>query len=92
MSGWRPLLRIARRDALRARGRSLLVTAMIALPVLGMTAIDVTARSAQLGAPTAPKGFDPVVGTGVIHERRHSLTWAISPDVSWMVTRAAPSG
>ncbi len=41
------------------------------------------ARSAQLGASTAPKGFEPVVGTGVIHERRHSLTWAISPDVSW---------
>ena len=51
MSRWRPLLRIARRDALRARGRSLLVTAMIALPVLGMTAIDVTARSAQLDPP-----------------------------------------
>ncbi len=46
-SGWRPLLRIARRDALRARGRSALVVAMVGLPILAMTATDVLARSAQ---------------------------------------------
>lgn len=40
-------------------------------------------RSAQLGGKTAPKGFDPVTGTGVIHERRHALTWATSPGVAW---------
>ncbi len=45
---WRPLLRIARRDALRARGRSALVVAMVGLPVLALTATDVLARSAQL--------------------------------------------
>ena len=45
---WRPALRIARRDALRARGRSVLVVVMIALPVLTMTAVDVLSRSAQL--------------------------------------------
>ena len=32
LAGWRPALRLARRDALRARGRSLLVLVMIALP------------------------------------------------------------
>ena len=41
-------LRIARRDALRARGRSALIVAMIALPVLGLTATDVVLRSGQL--------------------------------------------
>lgn len=43
------------------------------------------ARSAQVDpqARTVPKGFDAVIGTGVIHERRHALTWATSPDVSW---------
>ncbi|HEY9440872.1 MAG TPA: ABC transporter permease, partial [Streptomyces sp.] len=46
-TGWRAALRIARRDALRARGRSALVVAMIALPVLGVTAADVTYRSAM---------------------------------------------
>ncbi|MFF4163909.1 FtsX-like permease family protein [Streptomyces sp. NPDC001741] len=45
LTGWRAALRIARRDALRAKGRSALVVAMIALPVLGVTAADVTYRS-----------------------------------------------
>ena len=25
----------------------------------------------------------PWLGTGVIHERRHALTWATSPRVKW---------
>jgi len=36
MSGWRTALRIAARETRRSRGRSALVLAMIALPVLGM--------------------------------------------------------
>lgn len=48
------------------------------------------ARSAQLApkgkATTVPRGFDAVVGAGVIHERRHALTWAVSPDVRWEET------
>ena len=48
LTGWLPLLRIARRDALRARGRSILIVAMIALPIIALTAADVLARSAQL--------------------------------------------
>lgn len=40
-------------------------------------------RSAQLGGKTVPKGFHPIAGTGVIHERRHALTWATSPRVKW---------
>ncbi|MFJ6465277.1 FtsX-like permease family protein [Streptomyces sp. NPDC091387] len=47
-TGWRAALRIARRDALRAKGRSALVVAMIAVPVLGVTALDVTYRSVEL--------------------------------------------
>ncbi|NJQ06327.1 ABC transporter permease [Streptomyces lonarensis] len=45
---WRLALRIARRDALRAKGRSILVIAMIALPIIGVTAIDISFRSSQL--------------------------------------------
>ncbi len=51
------------------------------------------ARSAQVemmeakGKPvrfnTVPRGFDPVAGAGVIYERRHALTWAVSPGVAW---------
>ena len=41
LRAWRVPLRIARRDAQRARGRSILVLVMIALPVLAVTAADV---------------------------------------------------
>ena len=47
-SSWRACLRIARRDALRAPGRSLLVLVMVALPIIGMTAADVLYRTSQL--------------------------------------------
>ncbi|MFH9353077.1 FtsX-like permease family protein [Kitasatospora sp. NPDC017646] len=47
-SAWRLALRIARRDALRAKGRSALVIAMVALPVLGVTGADVFYRSSTL--------------------------------------------
>lgn len=40
-------------------------------------------RSAQLGGRTAPDGFHPIIHGGVVHERRHSLTWCVSPGVAW---------
>ena len=43
-------------------------------------------RSAQMGEETVPSGFDPVGNGGVIHERRHSLTWMLSKDISWEET------
>lgn len=43
-------------------------------------------RSAQLGGQTVPEGFHPVGNGGVIHERRHSLTWMLSKNVSWEET------
>ncbi|OEJ32752.1 ABC transporter permease [Streptomyces subrutilus] len=45
---WIAAIRIARRDAWRAKGRSLLVLAMIALPIVGVSAADLTVRSAEL--------------------------------------------
>ncbi|MFC1432875.1 FtsX-like permease family protein [Streptacidiphilus sp. N1-3] len=50
LAAWRVALRIARRDALRAKGRSALVIAMIAVPVLGVATADITYRSAELSA------------------------------------------
>ena len=41
------------------------------------------ARSAQLGENTVPPDFDPISDGGVVHERRHALTWALSPGVAW---------
>ena len=41
-------------------------------------------RSAQTGeAGTVPSGFHPVNNGGVVHERRHGLTWLISAGVAW---------
>jgi putative ABC transport system permease protein len=48
VSAQKALLRMARRDARRSKARSLLVVAMIALPVVGVTAADVLYRSFQL--------------------------------------------
>lgn len=45
---WIAALRIARRDAWRAKGRSALVLAMLALPIIGVSAADLTLRSAEL--------------------------------------------
>src|SRR3954467_12675351 len=47
-SGTRAALRMARRDALRHRGRSVLVVVMIALPMLALAGADVLARTMQL--------------------------------------------
>ena len=40
-------------------------------------------RSAQTGRDTVPESFDPLMDGGCIHERRHALTWALSPGVDW---------
>lgn len=40
-------------------------------------------RSAQMGGKTVPIGFDPMGNGGVIHERRHSLTWMLSKGINW---------
>ncbi len=48
LTTWRLPLRLARRDALRHRARSVLVLVMIALPVLAVTAADVLASTADV--------------------------------------------
>jgi len=45
LRSWRPALRIARRDATRARGRSALVLVMIGLPVLAIVCLDTLTRT-----------------------------------------------
>jgi putative ABC transport system permease protein len=45
VSSWGTALRIARRDAIKHKGRSLLVMALIALPVLATVTADVVIRS-----------------------------------------------
>ncbi|MES9505647.1 FtsX-like permease family protein [Streptomyces sp. NPDC000609] len=60
LTGWRAALRMARRDAMRSKGRSALVVAMIAVPVLGVTALDVTYRSVT---PTAAEQLTAAMGS-----------------------------
>lgn len=40
-------------------------------------------RSAQMGSQTVPSNFDPIGNGGVIHERRHALTWILSNGIEW---------
>lgn len=40
-------------------------------------------RSAQMGGQTVPPNFDLAGNGGVIHERRHSLTWMLSSGIGW---------
>ncbi len=40
-------------------------------------------RSAQMGYATVPEGFHPIGHGGCIHERRHSLSWCLAPEVTW---------
>ncbi|MFJ8045071.1 FtsX-like permease family protein [Kitasatospora sp. NPDC096147] len=80
MSAWRPLLRMARRDALRSKGRSALVAAMIALPVVGATGVDVVHRSTQL---TAAERSDRLMGRADAlvgaYEPGHAIEQAVFP-------------
>lgn len=48
MRGWRPALRLAWRDAWKAKGRSILVLVLIALPVLAVTAAGVVQATSDL--------------------------------------------
>ena len=70
-------------DAMLARAKPRSVAAVARLEDLFYCAHN-AARSAQLGSRRAlPKGLDPIVAGGVIHERRHALTWCLSPGVRW---------
>ena len=56
MKGWRPALRLAWRDAWKARGRSILVLVMIALPVLAVTAAAVVQATSDVsGVEAVPR-------------------------------------
>lgn len=43
-------------------------------------------RSAQLGSATVPEGFHPMFDGGAVQERRHSLSWCVSPNATWHET------
>ncbi|WP_374456884.1 FtsX-like permease family protein [Nocardioides sp.] len=59
MSGWRPALLIAWRDALRHKGRSILVLVMISLPVLAVSAAAVIIKTSEV---SGIEGADRTLG------------------------------
>lgn len=60
LATWRLALRVAAREALRAKGRSVLVIAMIALPVLAVTAAAVLIRTQDV---SGAESLDRRLGT-----------------------------
>ncbi|MFI9643041.1 FtsX-like permease family protein [Micromonospora sp. NPDC051925] len=68
VGSWRAALRIARREARRARGRTALVLAMIALPVLALSFVAATYDMADL---TRAERFDQQYGAADV-----VLRWA----------------
>ncbi len=66
VSRWRTCLRLARRDAWRNPGRSILVIALLALPIFALSAGDVVARTMQLSrAENATRTF--AAADGLVH-------------------------
>ncbi|MDH6111568.1 putative ABC transport system permease protein [Kitasatospora sp. MAP12-15] len=94
LSSWRAALRVARRDALRAKGRSALIVAMIALPVVGVTAADVVTRSSHLSPQERSTllmgASDAYVST------THQPGWRLdqapdpSPTSTWFLSQSGP--
>jgi putative ABC transport system permease protein len=60
LSGWRLALRLAWREARRAKGRSLLVLVMVTFPVIAVVAADVAQATSSV---SSVEGLDRTIGT-----------------------------
>jgi putative ABC transport system permease protein len=87
----RVVLRIARRDARRARGRSLLVIAMIALPVLGIGGLDVLYRTYQLSPDQEATRDIGAADIGITDTQSGPIT-QYSETGSFTASASSPSG
>jgi putative ABC transport system permease protein len=80
---WRLPLRMARRDVLRHRGRSILVLAMIALPVLAVTAADVLMQTSKAsGVETLDRRMGAAAALVTVQEGSGRLEQGPDPDVT----------
>jgi putative ABC transport system permease protein len=84
LAGWRPALRLAWRDVLRSRGRTMLVLVMIALPVLAVTAADVVYATSKV---SAHEGLDRRIGSSAARLRafpgQQDIVQWVDPDDGW---------
>lgn len=97
LRGWRLPLRLARRDAMRHRARSLLVVAIIALPVLAVTAADVLFQTSTVsGAESVDRRMGASQALVTVSAETNAVQQAPDPDVGYPVydgeeTLTAPS-
>lgn len=80
MRGWRPALRLAWRDVVRSRGRTLLVLVMVALPVLAVTAATVVMATSDV---SGAEGVDRKLGSA-------DALVSFQPDATSVVQTADP--
>ncbi|GAB3078522.1 FtsX-like permease family protein [Nocardioides zeae] len=84
MTGWRPLLRLARRDLARHRGRTAIVLAMLTLPVLVVTAGAVLFASADISsAERLDRELGPEGEALLAPTTMGPLRQAADPDQGW---------
>jgi putative ABC transport system permease protein len=81
VTGWRLALRIARREALRAKARSLLALVMITLPVLGVVTADVLYRTQSV---STVEGLDRSLGV-------HGAALVQAPDPAFPIKQQGPN-
>ncbi|RYC11494.1 ABC transporter permease [Nocardioides zhouii] len=80
MTGWRPALLIAWRDALRHKGRSVLVLVMISLPVLAVSAAAVVIKTGEVSGIEGAERRLGAADARILTEGRGRIVQA--PDVS----------
>jgi len=90
---WAPAVRMARREAWRGKGRSILVLVMIALPMLAVTAADVVISTSEVKGGEAIErrvgGADALV---TVERGVADVVQTPDPDQAsgWSTTRKAP--
>ncbi|WP_019874897.1 ABC transporter permease [Sporichthya polymorpha] len=92
MTAWRAALRLARRDALRHKWRSLLIVVLILAPVAAATGVDVlyrTQTSPALERERAFGGADAVLYPNYTQDSTGVATTGLTQD---QVERALPAG
>lgn len=90
----RPALRIAARDALRARGRSMLVLVMVALPVLAVTAADIVIHTEDVsGRESVDRRLGTVAQARITATSTTKVEQALDPDsvVSYLGQARTPA-
>jgi putative ABC transport system permease protein len=84
MTGWRPLLRLARRDLARHRGRTAIVLVMLTLPVLVVTAGAVLYASADISSTERlDRELGPEAQAALAPTSMGPLRQAADPDDGW---------